>query len=170
MAITDILTVLVPLLWAAVNVSTWINPRFRMVWSSEALLSELFQLVNFTFCPGLLAVMQASTPCSIEWFLTLDTFVPKNIWGVYAIVLKKRNHPSMLYIGSATAAKRGVRSRFYEYDTHKKLATYVSKALRDGYTIQHKALLASCPIPEASHIPRYRTVVVGLETVLACCF
>ncbi|QGI65806.1 hypothetical protein CEK26_009756 [Fusarium fujikuroi] len=170
MATLDVSTILLSLLWAALNVSNWINPRFRMVCRSEARLFELFRLVNFSFCPGLLHALQASAPPSIEWFLALDSFAPKNVWGVYIIVLKKRNHPSILYIGSSTAAKRGVRARFYEYDAKKKLGTYVSNALRDGYTIQHKALLAWCQIPEASNIPLYRTVVIALEAVLACYF
>lgn len=170
MATTDIITVVLPLLWAAINVSAWINLRFRVVLPSEARMFELFQLASFTFCPGLSAVLKASAPPAIEWFLTLDTFVPKNVWGVYAVVLTKTNHPGLLYIGSSTAAMRGVRSRFYDYDNRKKLPMYVVNALQDGYTIQHKALLAWCPIPEASSILFIRAVVVGLEAVLACYF
>ena len=166
----DIITVLLPLLWAAINGSSWTNPRFRVVMPSEARLSELFQLTNLTFCSGLLGILKASARPSIEWFLSLDTFVPKNVWGVYAIVISKRNHPNLLYIGSATAAKRGVRSRFSEYDSHKKIGTFVRKALRDGYRIRHKALLAWCQIPDASDIPWCRTVVVGMEAVHACYF
>jgi hypothetical protein len=167
---SDIVPILLSLVWAASNVSCWINPRFRVVLSSEARLSELFRLANFTFCPDLFAILRGAEPPSIEWFLSLTTFVPKNVWGIYAIVLKKQNHRDLLYIGSATASKRGVRSRFGEYNSKKHLGKNVREALRNGYTIRHKALLAWCPIPRASKIPTYRTVVIALEAVFACYF
>ena len=167
---SDILAILLPLLFAALNGSSWINPRFRIVLPSMECMSELFCLATFTFCPGLSAVLQASTPPTIQWFLSLDPYPPRHVWGIYVIVLKKRNHRDLIYIGSATSAKRGVRSRFGEYDRHKNLPRNVRKALQDGYRIYHKALLAWCPIPKASRIPVYRTVVIALEAILSCYF
>ena len=131
-------------------------------------MSDLMGLLNISFCPGLLAVLKASSPPTIDWFLSLDTYVPKNVWAVYAVVLAKPKHKSILYIGSATAAQRGARGRLENYDAQTHLPRYIAKALRDGYTIQHKALLAWCSIPDAIHIPCCRTVIVGLEAVLAC--
>jgi hypothetical protein len=55
-----------------------------------------------------------------------------------------------------------------DYNGQKKLPRYINKAIRNGYIIQHKALLAWCSIPEATAIPCYRFVVIGLEAVLAC--
>lgn len=165
---SDTLVVLLNILWAALNASCWLNPRFRIVLPSHERMFELFYLTSFTFCPGLFAILKASAPPSIEWFRALSSFPPKDVWGIYIIVLTKRGHRHLLYTGSATAAARGVRSRFGEYDSHKHLGRNVKKALQNGYKIHHKALLAWCSIPKASKIPFYRIVVIALEAALSC--
>lgn len=65
-----IISVLLPLLWSALHVTSWINPRFLLVLLSLERISELFDLMGIEFCPGLLPVLQASTPPSIDWFLS----------------------------------------------------------------------------------------------------
>lgn len=166
-----IISVLLPLLWSALHVSCWINPRFLLVLQSLERISELFEIVGLEFCAGLLPVLHASTPPSIDWFLGLpSTDSTDKKWGIYIIVLRKPGHRYKLYIGSATAYYRGVRARFEEYDNSKTLPRYVKAALKDGYTIQKKTLLAECPIPEAGNVPVYRVVLLALEAIFACYF
>ena len=47
---------------------------------------------------------------------------------------------------------------------------YIDKALKDGYTIVHKALLLSSPIPTADNIPKFRTTFVHVEAALTRIF
>jgi len=170
-ATSEILAVLCPLLWSALNAVSWINPRFRLVLSSLDRVSELCDLVGVQFCRGLLAVLRAPSPPSIQWFLSLPSERrPDMVWAVYAIILRKRNRRHKLYIGSATNFLRGVRARFEEYDNERALPYYIKKALQDGYTIERKVLLATCPIPVAAKVPAYRILVLALEAILACYF
>ena len=38
--------------WNSVNVSIYINPRFRIVLSSQAILSGMLVAAGLVFCPG----------------------------------------------------------------------------------------------------------------------
>lgn len=166
-----IVSVLLPLLWSALHVTSWINPRFLLVLHSVERISELIDLVGIDFCAGLLPVLQASTPPSIDWFLRLPSADSAyKVWGVYIIILRKPGHRYKLYIGSGTEYTRGVRTRFAEYDNGTLVPRYVQAALKDGYTIQKKVLLATCPIPEAGNVIVYRIVVLALEAIFACVF
>lgn len=106
-------------------------PRFAYILSSFDTLSTLFALCSFTFCPGLFELLSASTTPTLCWIKSLPTDVPKNVWGVYVVVLEKLNHPPLLYAGSATAAYRGARARFHEYDSN---ATTVAGAVKKSIT------------------------------------
>ena len=50
------------------------------------------------------------------------------------------------------------------------LPQHLRKALNDGFTIVHKALLLSCPIPTAANIPTLRTTLIAVEAALTCIF
>ena len=47
---------------------------------------------------------------------------------------------------------------------------HLRKALKDGFTIVHKALLLSCPTPTAANIPTLRTTLIAVEAALTCIF
>jgi hypothetical protein len=156
--------------WACLNVSTYINPRFRIVLDSTSTVAALFSLAGFTFCPGLLDVVQSSAPPLLSWFKSLATDIPKDTWGIYVIVLEMPSDVPLLYIGSGTASYRGIRVRVKEHHEHKLQPVNVKRALEFGYTITHIALLAHCNIPSLAHIPKIRTVVVTLEALFTALF
>jgi Pyruvate/2-oxoacid:ferredoxin oxidoreductase delta subunit len=156
--------------WACINVKSYINPRFRYVLDSPSTVAALFSLANITFCPGLLDVVQSVSAPPLSWFESLSTFIPKNTWGVYVLVLRKSGYDPLLYIGSGTATYRGVRVRLREHRDGILSPVNVKKALEFGYSITHMALLAHCDIPSAANIPKIRTVIAALEAVFTAVF
>lgn len=166
---TDITSLMVLITWACINVPTYINPRIRHVLPSEARLRALFGLVGFSFSPDLFNVLQAAAPPPLCWFESLSSTVPKKVWGVYVLELKKPGRRPLIYIGSATAAT-GARIRLQEHKHGSLCPRYVKDAKRGGYKITHTALLAQCPLPAASEIPIFRTVVIALEAAFSCVF
>lgn len=155
---------------ASINVRSYINPRFRFVLDSTCTVSALFCLAGFTFCPGLLDIVQSDSAPPLSWFESLSPVIPKNVWGVYVLVLKKPGYDPLLYIGSGTGTYRGVRTRLYEHHNGILPPTNVKKARDFGYNITHVALLAYCDIPSPANIPTLRTVVVTLEAVFTAVF
>ncbi|MCJ1443047.1 MAG: Protein kinase C-like 1 [Stictis urceolatum] len=125
---------------------------------------------DIEFCTGLFDVLQASSPPSIDWFLSLPSAgSPDLVWGVYIMILWKPGHRYILYVGSETLFVGCVRARFREYNRGE-LPRYVTEALRNGYTIKKKALLATRPITQAAKLPVYRVVLLALEAIFACYF
>jgi hypothetical protein len=82
----------------------------------------------------------------------------------------KKGSVPLFYIRSATAAKRGVRARFQEYDRGIHLSRNVEEALCNGNTTVSKHLLVQCPIPAAADIPRVRITFVAIEAMFSFMF
>ena len=78
-------------------------------------LKQLLSATSFVFAPGLLDVLQSSTLPAITFFKSLPTD-HKKVWGVYLLVLEKRDPRSKIYIGSGTSVTGGVSSRLCQYD------------------------------------------------------
>ena len=154
--------------WASLSGSNYINPQFRTVFQSQETVSALLSAACLTFCPGLFDVLQAVVPPTAQWFESLSEDVPSNVWGVYVLVLRLKNRQPSTYIGSGTSALRGVRARLASHDSQHLVPQKVSKACKQGYTIVHKALLLSCPIPSAADIPRIRMALVAVEAAVSC--
>ena len=152
------------------NVKSYINPRFRYVLDSEPTVAALFSTASFTFAPGLLDVVRSASPPSHSWFESLSADIPKNVWGVYVLHLKKPGYEPLLYVGSGTAVYRGVRARLLGHQTGVLVPRYVQQAKNFGYEITHMALLAQCAIPSPGDVPRIRTLVVVLEAVFTAIF
>ena len=68
--------------WTAVNGTNYINPSFRTVLPSKAILSEMLCAASLDYCPGLFEVLTSEAPPSSNWFKSLPSFVPQIIWGV----------------------------------------------------------------------------------------
>jgi hypothetical protein len=163
-----ILELMVLLTWAALNSPVHINPLFKQVISCQATLAGLITASNISFCLGLLETIQKPTP-PLSWFEALPT-ATVGTWGIYVLVLKKQHSVPLLYIGSGTAANRGVKARLGEYDRGVRLAKYIEIALNNGYKICTKRLLLHCPIPSAANIPRVRITLVAMEAMFAFLF
>jgi hypothetical protein len=170
MTLNDVVDLFIAACRASINVRSYINPRFRFVLDSTCSVSTLFYRAGFTFCPGLLDIVQSDSAPPLSWFESLSPIIPKRVWGVYVLVLKKPGYDPLLYIGSGTATYRGVRARLYEHQNGHVPPFNVKKARDFGYDITHMALLAYCDIPSPANGPTVRTAVVALEAVFAAVF
>jgi hypothetical protein len=166
----DLTNLLIGACLACINVTSYINPRFSFVLDSAASVAALFCLANVTFCPGLLDVLQSVSVPPLSWFESLSPEIPKNIWGVYVLVLKKNGYDPLLYIGCGTAEHCGVRSRLSAHEKDIRSPLNVRKSKEFGYRITHMALLAHCNIPSPANIPRIRTFIVALEALFTAVF
>ena len=161
---------MVMITWACLNVGTHVNLRYQYILPTQDKIVELFGLMGITFCPGLLEALNAAAPPTISWFQSLPDTIPLHVWGIYVLILKKRGHRSLIYIGSGTGFYRGVRARVKEHRDHKVCPRYVEQACAQGYEITDIRLLAHCPIPKAADVAIIRTVIVALEAAFSCVF
>ncbi|KAL1586460.1 hypothetical protein WHR41_05357 [Cladosporium halotolerans] len=165
----DIQTLILHLTWLCLNVSDWINPRFRAVFPTSDHLAALFPQLGITFCEGLFDVVQAATAPRIEWFLSLPADIPHHVWGIYVLVLRKGSRYK-LYIGSGTGIKDGVRSRILQHEGRSVEPSHVKQAKDDGYKQVHSSLLAWCNPPTAAQVPAFRTAIIAIEAALHLIF
>lgn len=166
---TTIFGFLIALIWACLATPVYPNPAFKHVFSTYAILSALAITAGLSFCPGLLDALQAAAPPSSDFFLTLPGPGLK-VWGVYAIVFPKDGCIDLVYIGSGTEAKSGVRDRLANYDNGTKLPLLVQAALDDKYEIASKGLLVWCPIPAVANRPTLRVLFLVIEAALTFAF
>ena len=74
--VTTILDLIVSVIWASVNVPSYINSRFRIMPSSQAILSEILAAAGLVYCPKIFEIVQSETsflpllssigPCSLQ--------------------------------------------------------------------------------------------------------
>lgn len=162
---TNILQVILFLMWLCLCQPVTQNPVFKTVFFDQRALTEIANLAALTMCPGLFEVIRAASPPAFAWFKALPEAVLR-LWGIYLIILEKHGCTPLIYIGSATEVIYGFESRFkvYNGDPYVHSLPYgVQKALLDGYKITHKKLLVTCPIPAAHNVPRVRLLIVLLE-------
>jgi hypothetical protein len=124
---------------------------------------------HFTFAPGLLDVLQSRTSPTISYFKSLPLHLVK-LWAVYLLVLEKPVHRPKVYIGCGTESRSGVCTRIGQYNRGENLATYVQRALDDGYTISHKELLCWSPLPTAAERYRLRALYLVAEAAFSLYF
>lgn len=167
---TDIASLMLLICWTLLQTPSWINPRFIHVLSTQAILSALFEQAGISFCPGLSDIIRAATSPPLSWIEDLSDYIPKNVWGVYVLVLRHPSRTPYLYIGAATAYVRGARARISEHGRGILSPQHVATALDSGYTISHRALLCHCPIPVPAEVPRLRTLIIVLEAALTGVF
>lgn len=159
----DIQTLILHLTWLCINVSHWINARFRAVFPSFEHLAALVPQIGITFCTGLFDVVQATAPPPIEWFLSLPTLIPSHVWGVYVLVLRKGSCHK-LYIGSGTSTlNNGVKTRLLQHQGRRVEPAHIKTAKDQGYKQVHSSLLAWCNVPRAAHVPVFRTALIAIE-------
>ena len=165
-----LVTVFTAAFWASVNVKTYINGRFRVVLDSDGTTAALFSLASVMFCPGLLEVVQSVSTLPLSWFESLSLVNPKNVLGVYILVLKKSGYDPLLYVGSGIAGHSGVKSELYKHGKGILSPVNIAKAREFGYNITHVALLAYYNILSAANVPEIRTFIITLEALFHCGF
>jgi hypothetical protein len=139
------------------------------VLSNESVAETLFLRSSLEFAPGLLECLQSGSPPTVTWFKSLQADCTKR-WAVYCLLLEKPGDGPKIYIGSGTDKKDGVQVRFHQYDVGRLLPRYVEQASNEGYTIVHKGVLCSAPIPSASLRFLLRVLVIALECTFAWAF
>lgn len=144
------------------------HPIFSKVLSDQDALTNLLSSIPMVFAPGLLEVLQASTPPTVSYFKGLPSEIMK-LWAIYLLFLEKPGSRPRIYIGLATHTK-GAYRRFNDYDRGEKLSLNIQRALKDGYTIVHKGCLCWTPIPATGQIPEIRTLFIALEATLTFVF
>jgi hypothetical protein len=68
----------------------------------------LFHLADISFCYGLLEAIARPSAPSISWVEALSPVVPKNVWGIYVLLLK--NRAMSLYCTLALALAHSTRA------------------------------------------------------------
>ena len=121
------------------------------------------------FSPGLLEALQSPTPPAIEFFKSLPHNWTKD-WGVYVLVLEKAGERARIYVGSATNADEGLRSRYRAYKSEVVLPRWVEASMDEGFIITHKGILCRMPLPSAVDVPAFRLFVLILEGWFAYAF
>lgn len=143
------------------------NPVFDLVFPNEQTLTQILKEASLSFAPGLLDVLQSSTPPTIAFFKSLPIAM-KGIWAVYLILLLKAGCIPKIYIGSGTDKLNGAKARMRSYHSEDStLPKYVKEALSDGYKIAHKGLLCWMPIPPPAKQFSRRAAILVLETTLS---
>jgi hypothetical protein len=165
--VSEILEYIMWLVWMCLTLTPALlkNPAFALVLSTEEVLEEILS-AWFSFAPGLLDVLKATTPPTIAYFKTLLTEV-KRRWAVYLLVLEKLGSRPKIYIGPGTYGITGATSRFNQYDNKTSLPRYVKCALDDGYTILHKGTLCWSPIPPLGTRFIVRTLFLAIEATFS---
>lgn len=166
-----LLQLVVLLTWTCLNTfnGRQKHPLFTKVLSSQVILEELLSSASMVFAPGLLQVLQSSTPPTVSYLKSLPTNF-KKLWGIYLLVLEKPGHRPKIYIGSGTDAKSGVSARLATYDSGVLKPMYVGRALQDGYVIVHKGLLCWTSLPSAAMVPVLRVLFLALEATFTGVF
>lgn len=168
---TTILELLVFITWACLSIRGYRNGIFRQLVPSQAILSEMCSAASLTFAPGLFDAVQAASPPAVSFFLSLPSDSSRR-WAVYALVLEKPDALSLIYIGSGTDARDGLRSRWrhYEKPDFDMLPEHVLAALKDGYSIVHKGTLVWSPLPSAANVPIFRVLFIAMEAAFTFLF
>jgi len=139
---------------------------------TESAIEDLIGKAQIVFAPGLLDVLQCDDPPTVEYFKALPTLSDskERTWGVYLIVLEKADFEDLAYIGSGTQYRGiGLAQRLADYreDDGHKLPINVEAAIKAGYSIVHKGVLAQNPTPPAELMLAVRTLLVSIEGTLA---
>jgi len=65
---------------------------------------------------------------------------------------------------------RGLRARWENYNYKTALPEYVAIALRNGYRIVHKGVLAWAPLPSPANVPMFRLLFIAIEATFTFLF
>jgi hypothetical protein len=117
---TPMLDHMVPMTWNCLEQPVHQNELFKQYFFDIDVLVETASDAALSFCPGLLDALEDDEPPDVSFFETLPTDIGGR-WGVYGIVLKRPDGPTLIYTGSGTDAKIGVARRFIAYNNPEKV-------------------------------------------------
>lgn len=162
---TTMLQLAILLVWTCISTTpVYSRSVCYLTVNSRTAVEQLFSLASLTFAPGLFETLSSAVPPTIAYFKRLPTVKrTKRVWAVYLLVLEKGGWRPQIYIGSATMAEKGVTQRFWAYNNGVQIPLYVQDALNDGYTITHKGLLCTTPLPADEDVVKVRRLFLALE-------
>jgi hypothetical protein len=138
---TSALELLTSLTWKCLNTQSFQNPLFLELFSSETVLSDFLTAADLSFHDGLVDMIQASTPPSLRRLKSPEATDTK-CWGIYIIVMEKKGAVPLIYCGSGTSAKGGIRVRFRNYD----IKTLLPKSTFQVYIDYMLCFILSLPV------------------------
>ncbi|KAJ2970960.1 hypothetical protein NUW58_g9546 [Xylaria curta] len=148
------------------------NPDFHVLFNDRDAYNSVAELAPLTLAPGFDNVLLSDNAPSSDFFHTLplpDDDIP--VWGVYAVLMTKRDHPDKLYVGSSTDSRHGARNRFSHYHPGSSyLPRFVKKAFQDDFAVAHIGLLCWTPLPVPGNVPKVRGRMMALEALISFIF
>lgn len=139
--------------------------------TSERVLLDIFSSFAMSYAPGLLEVLTAAAPPTVDWFKSLPNnrqyAWESDNWAVYLLVLEKDGSRTRCYVGSGTNGDTGLAHRWKTYDELQtdRLPSGVKRSIDEGFKIVHKGLLCWSRMPPAAKVPIRRLVFLALEAV-----
>ncbi|KAL2147750.1 hypothetical protein VTI28DRAFT_7102 [Corynascus sepedonium] len=118
------------------------------------------------FTPGLADVLQAGAPPSLEYWKSLPAD-HKGGWAIYVLTLEKADSKPRIYVGSGTHTRFGVAERWQHYDDKIHLPRYVRDSVDEGYSITHKGLLCTSPLPNHLNKLSVRDLFLVMECTIS---
>ena len=148
----------------------WRHPIFKTVFGNADAYKEVCDATPITFADGVIESLDSPNPPSLEYFKSLPAVTPNEWWkhwAIYVHVYELDGRKPRIYIGSATA-EIGAASRLatYENPAAAMLPRFVKRAIAQGFTKTHTALLGWSDIPVAGLALRARQRYFGIEGVL----
>lgn len=183
-AMLAIHAVMVFLIWAKLCMThpALRAPAFIELMPSEDAVKRLLQRSGIQFPEGLHAALYSPKAPGLEFFKSLPVPSLKNIWAVYHLTFEKVGHRPRAYIGSGTDRDEGAELRIGRYDkrsaegytdefTHDSyMPDLVEQALKDGFVITNKCLLAWIPLSHPADRYPFRGLMLILESVFTLIF
>lgn len=161
--------------WKCLSQPVWKNGLFTTLFPDADDLARAASVVPISFCPGLYEAMTAPTPPSPDFFSGVPSRTEdKYSWAVYCIVMQKEGVQD-IYIGSGTDSRKGCHPRWRTYDQGLSappdlLPKMVRLALKSGWKITHKGMMAYSPTPRAGVVPISRLLFVAMEAMFSFYF
>lgn len=156
------------LTWTCISACVFRHVAFKQHIPRMDSLLRLGLQVAPSFAPGLLEVLNAATPPTLEFFKgtpAVPATAPK-LFGVYVLVYEKPGSLPRVYIGSGTA-DRGVQERLASYLRGVNMTTpnSVIKARNEGFELVHQGLLAWSRMPTPADKVLFRLFFLALEAM-----
>jgi ribosomal protein S20 len=167
------------LLWEILELGLpewYVHPIYKVVYPTECAFQEACTSIPITFADGLLDMLTAPTPPSIDDFKKLapaphSSKLSKK-WVVYLHIYELEGRVFRIYIGTGTDADDGARSRMiiYEKNNRTGIPRLVKHAISQGFVKTHTTLLCWSDMPPLGFTTRTRQRFLSLEGLFQMIF
>lgn len=148
----------------------FISGQIKSLFPSRSRWDPICSMYPLSAAPGMASVLSSPTPPSIDYFHGLPIPSRQKRWAVYSLICQHPELPPILYIGSATNAEYGARSRYTAYLNRTGVMPFlVERAQKLGYSTTF-GILCYTDVPLAQHVPSLRGRFLALESVFTIIF